>query len=187
MKGFKRHDFQFSLCGLNCALCTMKLGNLCPGCGGGEGNQGCTIARCSLQFENLDYCFQCKNYPCPKYEGIEQYDSFITHRHQLADMRRMQEMGAEQYHAELKQKLEILTYLLDNFNDGRRKTFFSLAVNLLNINDIIPIVEDLKTKIQSAELTLKEKSAMAVNMFSSIADKRNIILKLNKKDSKNKS
>ena len=39
MKGFIRSDRLFSLCGLNCGLCTMRLGGCCPGCGGGEGNQ----------------------------------------------------------------------------------------------------------------------------------------------------
>lgn len=34
MKGFSRKCLDFSLCGLNCGLCTMKLGGYCPGCGG---------------------------------------------------------------------------------------------------------------------------------------------------------
>jgi len=49
MKGFKRENRLLSLCGLNCGLCTMYLGKYCPGCGGGEGNQPCAMARCSLQ------------------------------------------------------------------------------------------------------------------------------------------
>ena len=34
MKGFTREETRFSLCGLNCALCSMYLGGYCPGCGG---------------------------------------------------------------------------------------------------------------------------------------------------------
>lgn len=52
MKNFKRNYPLFSLCGLNCGLCPMHLNNYCPGCGGGAGNQPCTIARCSLQWQN---------------------------------------------------------------------------------------------------------------------------------------
>ena len=36
MKGFTRDETRFSLCGLNCALCSMHLGGYCPGCGGGQ-------------------------------------------------------------------------------------------------------------------------------------------------------
>ena len=39
MKDFIRDDDLFSLCGLNCGLCTMHIDGYCPGCGGGEGNQ----------------------------------------------------------------------------------------------------------------------------------------------------
>ena len=49
MKGFTREETRFSLCGLNCCLCSMYLGGYCPGCGGGAGNQSCAFARCSLQ------------------------------------------------------------------------------------------------------------------------------------------
>ena len=183
MRGFKRNDLHFSLCGLNCSLCPMKLGRYCPGCGGGDGNQGCTIARCSLQRENIEYCFQCPNYPCEKYDGIEKYDSFITHRHQLMDMQRIQEIGIEQYHFELKEKFETLMWLLENYNDGRKKNFFCAALNLLNMSDIKLVVEEIKTETQSADLTLKEKSTIATALFQSIADKRSITLKLNKKPS----
>ena len=36
MKGFTREETRFSLCGLNCRLCSMHLGGYCPGCGGGQ-------------------------------------------------------------------------------------------------------------------------------------------------------
>ena len=49
MKGFNRKNQLFSLCGLNCGLCPMFLSKHCPGCGGGEGNQSCKIARCSME------------------------------------------------------------------------------------------------------------------------------------------
>ena len=78
MKGFKRQNQLFSLCGLNCGLCPMFLNKNCPGCGGGEGNQTCKIARCSIEHDGVEYCFQCGEYPCEKYEHIDDFDSFIT-------------------------------------------------------------------------------------------------------------
>lgn len=56
----------------------MFLGKHCGGCG--NGNQSCTIAKCSLGQEGIEYCYQCKHYPCEKYKQIDVYDSFITHR-----------------------------------------------------------------------------------------------------------
>ena len=58
MKGFTRAELRFSLCGLNCGLCPMNLDGYCSGCGGGEGNQGCAIARCGLDHGGIAYCWQ---------------------------------------------------------------------------------------------------------------------------------
>ncbi|WMJ22495.1 DUF3795 domain-containing protein [Paludicola sp. MB14-C6] len=184
MKNFIRTDLKLSLCGLNCSLCTMKLDNYCPGCGGGAGNPGCTIARCSLQHQSIDYCFQCKEYPCSKYNDIEQYDSFITHRNQLKDMLKAQAVGIEKYHLELNEKAQILRWLLKNYNDGRRKTFFCIAINLLELEDIRMVIEKIKTEIPSNDMSIKEKALIAVTIFQALADERNIILKLYKKPSK---
>ena len=63
MKGFVRDELLVSLCGLNCALCPMQVGGYCPGCGGGEGNQSCAIARCSLNHGGIQFCFPCTDYP----------------------------------------------------------------------------------------------------------------------------
>lgn len=100
MKNFKRENLLFSLCGLNCGLCPMNLNQYCPGCGGGEGKQSCSIAKCSLQHGNVEYCFQCENYPCEKYDNIDEFDSFITHQHQKQDMEKFKKLGIELYSAE---------------------------------------------------------------------------------------
>ena len=47
MKGFERKNQLFSLCGLNCGLCPMLLGNYCGGCG--NGNQSCRIAKMCIR------------------------------------------------------------------------------------------------------------------------------------------
>jgi hypothetical protein len=184
VKNFQRKDLSFSLCGLNCELCTMKLDNYCPGCGGGAGYQSCSIAKCSKQHDSVEYCYQCSEYPCEKYEGIEEFDSFITHRNQLKDMQKAEKMGIEQYHLEMIQKVDILKYLLADYNDGRRKSFFGIAVNLLDLQDVKNIIEEINSQTTSNNLTIKEKASVAVTVFQTVAQQKNIILKLNKQPTK---
>ncbi|MDD3778440.1 MAG: DUF3795 domain-containing protein [Synergistaceae bacterium] len=183
MKNFKRSDLSFSLCGLNCALCTMRIDEHCPGCGGGDGNQGCSIARCSTEHGGFEYCSECESYPCPKYNDIMQFDSFITHRNQILDMAKMIRLGSDAYQLELEQKSQILKYLLANFNDGRKKTFFSLAINLLDLSDSEKIMQQIKERI-TREMTVKENASVAVECFEAVAKEKGIILKMNKKPSK---
>jgi hypothetical protein len=184
MKNFIRGNPLFSLCGLNCGLCSMHLDNYCPGCGGGAGNQPCAIARCSQQRGGIEYCYSCDEYPCEKYQGIDEFDSFITHRNQLKDFEKVKNIGIDSYQSELTEKIEILKYLLANYNDGRRKSFFCITVNLLELQDVKSVVEQIAIETESNNLTLKEKAALAADLFQAMAAKRNIVLKLNKKTGK---
>lgn len=44
----------------------------------------------------------------------------------INDMQKAINNGIEQYQAELNEKILFLEYLIDNFNDGRKKNFFVL-------------------------------------------------------------
>lgn len=155
MKGFKREDPYLSLCGLNCKLCSMELGGHCGGCG--FGNQGCPIARCSLEHGGVEYCIQCPEYPCGRYGGIDAYDCFITSFHRKRDLEKFGQMGSEGYDAEQMEKRSTLDRLLTGYNDGRKKTLFCLAVNLLELDDLRTILESADR--ETAGLTVKEKAA----------------------------
>lgn len=176
MKGFERENQLLSLCGLNCGLCPMFLGEYCGGCG--NGNLSCAIARCSLEQGKIEYCSECSNYPCEKYNGCQEFDSFITHRRQLADLERVKEIGIDAYNREQAEKRQILNHLLENYNDGRKKNFFCVAVNLLELPELREAMEQLGA---ADELPGKEKSKYAAEVLQKIADRRNIELKLRKK------
>ena len=176
MKGFNRKNQLFSLCGLNCGLCTMHLDGHCGGCG--NGNQSCKIARCSLEHGSVEYCCECPRYPCEKYEKIDEYDSFITHRKQKADMEKLRIIGVGHYNAEQEEKVQMLGYLLSFCNDGRRKTLFCLAVNLLELSDVRAIVDQLMASDLS---TVKERAVYAAALLQEVAGEKGITLKLNRK------
>ena len=185
MKGFERKNQLFSLCGLNCGLCPMHLGNYCGGCG--NGNQSCKIAKCSLEHEAVEYCYECKNYPCEKYQCIDEYDSFITHRRRKTDLERAQRAGIDQYNHEQQEKTEILSYLLSEYNDGRRKNFFCLAVNLLELSEIQEAIKQIQTNEELPLLPFKMQCSYVAEVFQKIADRKNIKLKLIKKKGTKKS
>lgn len=184
MKGFTRTETRFSLCGLNCALCSMHLGGYCPGCGGGAGNQSCTIARCSLEHGGISFCWQCLEYPCPHYEGFDEGDSFVPHRNRQQDIALAQELGLETYLTQLEEKRAMLEELLAHYNDGRRKTFFNTAVYLLSLEDLHSVMAALENRPELAEQTVKERALAAVGLLQEMADHWNTSLKLNKKPKK---
>ena len=87
----------------------------------------------------VEYCFQCKDFPCGRYQGEEEYDSFITHRNRMRDLEKMREAGAEAYGAEQKERVRILHDFLDHYNDGdvyKRQTLTKFTHNMIFIYSI---------------------------------------------------
>ena len=157
----------------------MLLGNHCGGCG--NGNQSCRIAKCSLEHGKMEYCYECGQYPCEKYEHVDEFDSFITHRRQKADLEKARSMGIEQYDLEQREKIKILSWLLSNYNDGRRKNFFCVAVNLLELSEIQEAVKQIQSNNGLCSLPFKEQCLYVAEVFQKIADRRDIKLKLFRK------
>jgi len=174
----------FSACGLNCGLCPRFYtdgDSKCPGCGGENFSKkhcSCSILPC-IQRKGFEYCFLCDEFPCKKYDKWEK-DSFITHQNMMKDFKKAKTNGITVYKKELNEKIKILEVLLANYNDGRRKSFFCIAVNLLELSDVKSVLKQIKKETRADGLTIKEKSMIAVGLFEAIAKERNIVLKLNK-------
>ena len=86
---------------------------------------------------------------------------------QKKDLERMQEIGEEAYNREQAEKRRIFDRLLAEYNDGRKKTLFCLAVNLLPLEDLRTVFEDgdlqlpLQDRVKQMEKRLKEKTALS--------------------------
>ena len=89
--------------------------------------------------------------------------------------------GIEQYNLEQREKIKILSWLLSNYNDGRRKNFFCVAVNLLELSEIQEAIRQIHSNDELPSLLSKAQSLYVVEVFQKIADRRNIKLKLIKK------
>ena len=174
----------FSACGLNCGLCPRYYtdgDSKCPGCGGKnffEKHPSCGVLSCS-QRNVIEYCFLCKEYPCKKYDKWEK-DSFITHQNMMKDLEKAKNIGINEYKKELNEKTRILNDLLVNYNDGKRKNIFCIAVNLLEVNDLKDIMKQIKKGTKLNDLTMKEKSNIAIKLLEKMAKEKDIVLKLNK-------
>ena len=167
---------QFSACGLNCGLCprfyTVGLSR-CPGCAGegfSQAHPPCGILSC-CQRKGLEYCFDCGEFPCKKQDNWGDSDSFITHRNYLADMEKAKRVGMKAYKADLDEKIGILETLLQSHDNGRRKSFYCLAVNLLDIEDIRAVMKNINNKTDSKTV---------VRLFEETAAQIGVSLKLRK-------
>ena len=187
MKYKTRKYPHLSACGLNCGLCPNfhlhTEGKFqCPGCAGegfSEQHPSCGILSC-CQRKSIEFCYECDEFPCKKYDGWGDADSFITHKNIISDMEKAQRMGIDAYMAEQNERVSILSALLNGYNDERRKSFFCLAVNLLELADIKAVIARIENEIE-LEANVKERAVVAVRLFEELAEQRGISLKKRKK------
>ncbi len=125
-----------------------------------------------MKHNGVEYCFQCSEYPCEKYEHIDDFDSFITHRNRKADLEKAKQYGMEAYNAEQVEKTKILDVLLSGYNDGRKKTLFCVAVNLLDLQELREVLRKIENRSDMETLTLKEKKRFCSEIASRCGGKR---------------
>ena len=99
-------------------------------------------------------------------------------------MKKAETEGIENYTRRQERKSEILQELLQGYNDGRRKTFYCLAVNLLPLSEIENVMENLRNSNDLDDLDVKEKAEKVTEDLKRIGREKGILLKMNKKPEK---
>ncbi len=175
LENFERTDGLFSLCGLNCGLCGFRLQGNCNGC---FKDSFCAVScprvPCSIEHGNLQYCFECPEYPCRHYDGFDGYDTLVLHRNQRRDMQKAKEMGIDAYLAEQRLKVGLLDRLLRDYGDGQNMVFFCTAVNMFSVEDMESIID--KADAETAGMPLSDRAEHIDSALREFADAKGIRL-----------
>ncbi len=177
-------------CGLDCGLCPTyytKGPSRCPGCYGSDflnKHPSCSIATCCVKKNNFESCAECSEFPCSKLKDWYKRDSFISHRVSLSNLRLIKEIGLEPFLTEQENRIILLENMLENFNEGRSKSFFCIATALLPIKDLGQALKKSKEMIKEDRISskdLKAKSKILKENINKNAIKNGILLELRKK------
>jgi hypothetical protein len=150
----KKHS-TIGVCGLDCALCPRyytKGKSKCDGCGSeySYAAVGCKIFKCCVRDKNLETCAECSDFPCSTLKGIDESDSFTTHRKTIANLRFIRVFGLDEFLNQQAKKRDLLEQMLKEYNDGRSRSFYCVAATLLSL-------EALKDSLDLARRNVKEE------------------------------
>jgi hypothetical protein len=170
-------------CGIDCGLCPRfytKGDSVCPGCGEAsfaEKHPSCGFLTCCVTKKQLETCADCTDYPCRRFDSEKEgHDSFVTHKKIFSNLDLIKTKGIERFIATQGVRIEILTYLLSNFDDGRTKSFYCVCCALLPVDQLYQVQHYANSL--DVGLELKEKSKLIKNCMIRIADSMSIDLKL---------
>ena len=173
-------------CGIDCGLCPgfhTKGDSACPGCGGFDfkaKHPSCGFLTCCVNNKRLEVCSDCPEYPCKRFDlENEGYDSFVTHKKVFPNLDFIKNNGIDPFIELQRIRIDILTDLLQNYDDGRSKSFYCISCALLPIDKLHEIHSFIKNLPIHTEV--KKKNKLIRSLVFTIAETLNIKLKLTKK------
>ena len=184
-----------SACGLDCVLCPRYYTegrSRCAGCGSEYSPAviGCKIFRCCVKEKGLGTCAECRDFPCPKYELVDATDSFVTHRKMLANLRSIRAFGIEAFLEEQEERRILLKGMLDEYNDGRSKSFLCVAATLLPVLSLKDSMKDAERRSSEDGIGDGDRAGKAAMLRSSLneaASRENVDLGLRKASPKKRN
>jgi len=144
---------------------------------------GCPFITCAIKKKEIEFCWQCKeNETCEKWrkhrEFSKQVDSFICYQKLEDNVAFIQKNGVNEFGKVQKTRENLLKEMLQEFNEGRSKSYYCVAATILEIEELEDVLT--KAKKKSTGLEVKDKSKVLHSMLDELAGRKDYYLKLRK-------
>jgi hypothetical protein len=172
------------VCGLDCGLCpryyTIGLSR-CPGCAGPDffhKHPSCSFITCCIKKKNLEVCAECSEFPCSKFKSNEAYQqlkessSYPSYKKVIPNLNFIKEHGIKKFIEQQKKKIKLLETTMENFDDGRSRSFFCQEVALLDLISLESALDEATQKIKIDHIKpddIKIKAKILKSILNEIA------------------
>jgi len=179
------------VCGLDCGLCLRyyTVGtSRCPGCGGPDffnKHPSCSFITCCVKKKNLEVCAECSDFPCSKFKSDVEYQqlkgssSYPSYKKVMPNLNFIKEYGIKKFIEQQKKRIRLLEKMLENFDDGRSRSFYCKAADLLNLINLEGSLDKATQRIKTDNIKLgdiKIKAKILKSILNEIALKEGVEL-----------
>ena len=178
------------ICGLSCKLCPRYHTTAKSRCGGCKSayrmGAGCPFITCAIKKKGVEFCWLCgEGDTCEKWQKhrrvSQHHDSFKCYQTLETDIRLLMENGVDAFLMDQELRANLLTGMLENFNEGRSKNYYCIVATVFEIEEI---EEGLSLATEAIEkhavASIKEKSKILHAIFDEMAENKNYLLTLRK-------
>lgn len=178
---------EIGICGLSCRLCPRYQSEGKSRCFGCKTESrmivGCPFITCALKSKVIEFCWDCKeNKSCEKWKKRREFgmkhDSFKCYQTIENDILFVQKNGIKEFEKLQKIREQILKEMLQDFNEGRSKSYYCIGATVLEIAELKEALKKAKTNYN--DLEIKGKSKLLHSILDEIANQKNYCLKLRK-------
>jgi len=169
-------------CGLDCGLCpryfTMGTSR-CPGCAGPDffnKHPSCSFITCCVKQKHLETCGECSEFPCKKFKSEDEYQqvkpssSYPPYRKIMSNLRFIREHGVQKYLEQQTRRRGLLETMIQNFDDGRSKSYFCRTAALRDIHDLEKALDEATDAIAGAQIGDRKMKADTLKKILKTSD-----------------
>lgn len=178
---------EIGICGLSCRLCPMyntDAESRCRGCKSpARMAVGCPFITCAVKKKGIEFCWECdETTTCEKWKKHREtgkiHDSFKCYQTLEEDISFIDRNGIHEFEKMQKQREQLLKEMLQDFNEGRSKSYYCTAATVLEPEELAEALT--KAKKESEGMNIKGKSKILHSILDTIALKKKYNLKLRK-------
>lgn len=178
------------ICGLSCRLCPhyhTEGTSRCEGCKTeSRMGAGCPFITCAIKKQGVEFCHDCKDSAaCGRWakhrEAGKIADSFKCYQTLEQDIAVIQEQGIGVFETDQRKRESLLKEMLDEFNDGRSKSYYCIAVTVMRIDELETALQEARSRA-GGSADRKDRSKILHAILDRIAMEREYLLKLRKRN-----
>lgn len=178
---------EIGVCGLSCRLCPnyhIQSENRCAGCKStARMKVGCPFITCAVKKRGIEFCWQCTEQDdCQRWhqrrEWSKHHDSFVCYQRLEDNIAIIKHKGISAFVKAQQAREQLLTTILDEFNEGRSKTFYCIAATVMEIQELKQAI--VQAQKESKAMDKRDKSKSLHSIINAIAEKKKYGLKLRK-------
>ncbi len=178
---------EIGICGLSCRLCPRyhtEAKSKCEGCKSEfRMGAGCPFITCAVKKKGIEFCSDCEeNQICEKWKKHREFgklhDTFKCYQKLEDNISFIWKHGASEFEKVQKIREKLLKEMLQDFNEGRSKNYYCIAVTIFEVEELKEALT--KAKKDSIGLEIKDKSKIFHSILDEIVKRKNYCLKLRK-------
>ena len=173
------------ICGLSCRLCPSFHTEGQSKCGGCKSayrmGAGCPFITCAIKKKDVEFCWECvESETCEKWQRHRAYgqehDTFTSYQKLEDNINTIQSVGIASFAETQRIRAELLTEMLESFNEGRSKRYYCIAATVLEIAELETALT--QAKMDPNRIDLKSASRILHSILDEIATSKHYSLKL---------
>jgi len=144
---------------------------------------GCPFITCAVKRRGIEFCWQCPDHgDCERWrrhrESGRLRDSFVCYQRLENSIALVEQQGISALAADTRKRVELLSLMLTQFDEGRSRTFYCIAATVVDIQELAEAITQAKEGSLGEDV--RNRSRILHAILHRLAEERSYNLKLRK-------